>query len=67
MGVRIFRAGNFEAMRGKSAELMVIEIESGVLPRDQQQRFNSTLGESVGDRRQLDRFRPGADDQPNFP
>jgi hypothetical protein len=66
MPVRILLAGTFQRLRQIAAEPEVSGIEDRVLARKDQPRRQPALGESMGERRQLDGFRSGADDQPDI-
>jgi hypothetical protein len=43
-----------------------VEVEAGVLAGDEQRQRDPAFGEGAGDGSQLDRFRPGPDDQPDI-
>jgi hypothetical protein len=53
-------------MRLEVAETEAAGIQTRVLSRKHKRRHQPALGERVRDGRQLDRFRPGADDQPDI-
>ena len=64
--VRIGRARAMELRRVAVAKTVIGGIEAGMLPGDNQRGLQVEAGERAGDGRQLDRFGPGADDQPDI-
>jgi hypothetical protein len=65
MAVRVFLAGAVEAQVWKAAEPVIVGTEAAVLAGEDQGRGQPAAVKRVRDRRQLDRFGPGADDQTN--
>jgi hypothetical protein len=63
--MRVLFAGAMQAFGREAFEPMVLRIEPGVLPGQDERRRQPALGERGRDGRQLDRFRPGPDDQPD--
>jgi hypothetical protein len=64
--MRVGRARALEPRRRTIAKAEIGGIEVGVLPGDDQRRAAIEGGEGAGDRRELDRFGPRADDQPDI-
>jgi hypothetical protein len=62
--VRIGLARTTEISTRIGVEAVLARIEACVLAREDQARRNAARGQRVGEGRQFDRFRPGADDQP---
>jgi hypothetical protein len=65
--MRILLTGAIEPMPRKVPEAVVVGAQLSVLPRDNQRRLDPARNERAGEGRQLDRFRPGPDDQPDVP
>lgn len=65
VAVRILLAGAFEPFGRIAIQPEVRGIERRVLARDDQPWRQPAFGEGLRERRQLDCFRPGADDQPD--
>ena len=66
MLVRILAAGAAQPLRSKVAESELFRLQTGVLASQEKSRRQSSGCERVRDGCQLDRFRPGPDDQPNI-
>lgn len=66
MGIRVGPAGTAEPGRAILAEAVLIRIESRMLAREDQTRLKAARGQCVSDGCKLDRFGPGADDEPNI-
>jgi hypothetical protein len=65
VAVRVLLAGAAERDAGKAAEPELGGIEQRMLSGEDQDRREASRGQRAGYRRELDGFRPGADDQPN--
>jgi len=66
MAVGVFLAGAVESDAGQGVEPELGGIERGMLAGQDYGGREAPRGQCAGDWRQLDRFRPGADDQPNI-
>ena len=66
MIVRVLAAGAAKPNGGKALEAEVARLKASVLAAQDQRWRESSDCERMGDRRQLDRFRPGSDDQPDI-
>jgi hypothetical protein len=66
MTMRVLFAWAAEANRRESGKPELRGIERRVLAGEDQARRESAGGKRMGYGRQLDRFRPGPDDQPNI-
>jgi len=66
MLVRVLFAGAAEPVRRKPAESEIPGIEARMLPGEDERRRQPALDERGRDGRQLDRFRPGPNDQPDI-
>jgi hypothetical protein len=64
--MRVGRARALESRRRAIAKAEIGAIEVGVLSGDDQRRAAIEGGERAGERRELDRFGPRADDQPDI-
>jgi hypothetical protein len=64
MPVRVFVSPTPEAHRGIRLKPEFAGIESEVLAGEHERRRQAAIAQRMGDRRQLDGFRPGPDDQP---
>jgi hypothetical protein len=64
--MRIFLARAAQPLDRKVAETEFRRVQLGVLAREDDRRLEADFGERVGDGCQLDRFGPGANDQPNL-
>jgi hypothetical protein len=62
--VRVFLARTAEVDRRISLQLEFSEVKTGVLAGEHKRRRQAAIAQRLGDRRQFDGFRPGADDQP---
>lgn len=65
MTVRILFAGTFQALSREGRQAKISRIERCVLSGQDQLRHDATLRERMRERRELDCFRPGADDKPD--
>ena len=65
MAVRVFPAWATQSLHRISAKAEVVQFKRRMLARKHERRRKPALGERVRDRCHLDRFRPGADDQPD--
>jgi|KBSSwiStaDraftv2_1062776.scaffolds.fasta_scaffold500595_3 hypothetical protein len=63
--MRILHAGTAEPLNRVGIEAEIARVQPWVLARQDERRLQPALGERVRDGRHLDRFRPGADDQPD--
>jgi hypothetical protein len=61
--VRVLFPRKLEPPRREMPKAVFVEVKAGVLAGNEQRRRDPAFGESAGDRSQLDRFRPGPDDQ----
>jgi hypothetical protein len=66
MAVRILLAGTFQPLGRIAIQPEVHRIERRMLAGDDQSRRQPAFGEGMRQRRQLDCFRPGPDDQPDM-
>jgi len=65
MGVRVHFAGAVEPRRAILGEAVFTRIERRMLAGEDQARLEAARGQRVSDGCKLDRFGPGADDEPN--
>ncbi len=66
MPVRIFVAGAAQPVDRKIAETELRRVQLRVLPGEDDRRLESDFGKRIRDGCELDRFGPGANDQPNL-
>jgi hypothetical protein len=66
MFVRIRLAATAEVYGGIASQPEIARIELGMLAGEHERRSDPTRGKRMGDGRQFDGFRPGADDQPDI-
>jgi hypothetical protein len=64
--VRVLLPGDRKPVHGQMPKAVFVEVEAGVLAGDEQRQRDPAFGEGAGDGSQLDRFRPGPDDQPDI-
>jgi hypothetical protein len=62
--VRILLTGTAEERRRKQVEAELAGLQRAMLPAEHERRNDPTRRERGGDGLELDRFRPGANDQP---
>jgi hypothetical protein len=65
MGMWILLPAAIEPGRNEAAQAMVAQHEPGVLASQDQRRRSGSRGQGVRNRRELDRFGAGADDEGN--
>jgi hypothetical protein len=63
MAVRVFLPGTEKPLKRERAEPISAQPQVRMLPGEHDRRRKPALGKRVRDRRQLDQFGPGADDQ----
>jgi len=66
MRVRVVVSGTIENDRRIVSQSIFGRIEPGMLAANDERRHDAALSKSAGDGSQFDRFRPGADDQPDI-
>jgi hypothetical protein len=66
MSVRVLPAGTVQQPAREAFEPELGRIERGVLSGEDERRHQPMRKQRAGDGPQLDRFRPGPDDQPDI-
>ena len=66
VAVRVLLAGAMQLFDSEAGQTEIAGVKVGMLPGEDQLGQNATLGECVGERRELDCFRPGADHEPDI-
>jgi len=66
VGVRVGHAGAVQVGARVCRQPELLGVQRGMLAGQQEARGKAAGGERMGDRGKLDRFGPGADDQPDL-